>query len=128
MNETTTVDDKKSQLMNQKMIASSSSTIDVELPPMAYIGVNVTPPNSTQETTSLNLIGDLTSQNLVAGHPSTLPPGWDDAVSTLQPDATVNGQLQQEQSKCEQIGELLEQLGSEEFLFSSDGILGSCND
>ena len=106
------------------MRTSSSPNPDTQLPQTDDAGVNSTP-NSTQETTFPYLIGDLTSQNLVAGHPSTLPPGWDDAVSTLQPDATVNGQLQQEQSKCEQIGELLEQPGLEEFSFSSGDVIRS---
>ena len=85
--------------MNQKRRHSSSSSLDVELPPMVDIGVNL-PPNSTQETTFSDMIGTVPNQNLVVGHASTLPPSRDDAVSTLQPDVSFIGELKKEPSKC----------------------------
>ena len=73
------------------MRVSSSSSLDIDLPPTVDIGVNLSP-NSTHATTSHNMIGTVTNQNLVFGHPSTLPPSRDDAVSMLQLDATAIGQ------------------------------------
>ena len=65
------IDDKKPQ-PTKNMRTSSSPIPNTKLPPMDDTGVNLNS-NLTQEATFSNVISDFTNQNLVVGHPSTLP-------------------------------------------------------